>query len=45
MLVRLFDVVDRSGDYRWGWYSLAAGMALALALLAPVKESRRRVWE
>lgn len=38
-------VVDRFGDYRWGWYSLAAGMALALALLAPVKESRRRVWE
>lgn len=38
-------LVDRLADYRWAWYSMAGAMALALVLLAPVKEPRRRLWE
>lgn len=35
---------DRWGVYDGGWYGLAAGMVVALALLAAVREPRRVEW-
>ncbi len=35
---------DRLGAYDWSWYGLAGAMALALALLAAVREPRRPPW-
>jgi predicted MFS family arabinose efflux permease len=37
-------VADRLASYDWGWYGLAAYMAVALALLAGVREPRRSAW-
>jgi sugar phosphate permease len=37
-------LADRLHAYEWGWYSLAAIMVAALALLAGVRESPRALW-